>query len=420
MTAAITIVGVPEDGCISLTSRAVNAVAQARVLAGHPRLLHWFPQFKGRLLPMDNGFRPWLNQLIDESEEGEVVVLASGDPLFYGIGSTLRKQFDLRELCFIPSPSSMQLAFSRLGLPWQDARSLSLHGRKMAGLVCQLQQGDLFVILTDSTNTPSVIAQHLLHYRETSWQLSVCEQLGAPGERITVYRVAELAELSGDEFDPLNVIIAERTAPGFWGEYGQFADDDAFEKRMPQRGLITKQPVRHLALAEMRLRPATTVWDIGTGSGSIAIEAAKQCWQGSVYTVECNEACYPAIEANIAGHGTDNVTLLKGRAPEALAGLPVPDAVFVGGTRGAMGDILSHCWQQLTEQGVLVVTAVTIDSVVEIHQWSKLNRLNPKVQLASVSQGVPLAHYTRYQAENPIHLFIFNKSVTLQGNNNEQ
>jgi len=419
MKAAITIVGVPEDGCTSLTSRAVNAVAQARVLAGHPRLLRWFPQFKGTLLSMSEGFRPWLNQLIDESEEGDVVVLASGDPLFYGIGSTLIKYLDQRELCFIPSPSSMQLAFSRLALPWQDARCLSLHGRGMSGLVCQLQHGDLFALLTDSTNTPQAIAQHLLHYGETSWQLSVCEQLGAPTERITHYRINELAELTGEDFDPLNVVIAKRTTPNFWGAHGQFADDDAFDKRMPQRGLITKQPIRHLALAEMKLRPAATVWDIGTGSGSIAIEAAKQSWQGKVFTMECNDACYPAIEANIAAHGTDNVTLVKGRAPEALAELPAPDAVFVGGTRGSMADILSHCWQQLAGQGVLVVTAVTIDSVVEIHQWSKQNLLNPKVQLAAVSQGVPLAHYTRYQAENPIHLFIFDKSATQQGNNNE-
>ncbi|MFC1503650.1 bifunctional cobalt-precorrin-7 (C(5))-methyltransferase/cobalt-precorrin-6B (C(15))-methyltransferase, partial [Pseudomonadota bacterium] len=127
----------------------------------------------------------------------------------------------------------------------------------------------------------------------------------------------------------------------------------------------------------------------------------------------------PAIEANIAAHRTDNVTLVKGKAPAALADLPAPDAVFVGGTRGAMADILSHCWERLSEDGVLVTTAVTIDSVVEIHQWSKQHQLNPKVQLAAISQGVPLAHYTRYQAENPIHLFIFEKSVTLQGNNNE-
>ncbi|PSW05967.1 precorrin-6y C5,15-methyltransferase (decarboxylating) subunit CbiE [Photobacterium lipolyticum] len=419
MKAAITIVGVPEDGCASLTSRAVNAVAQARVLAGHPRLLRWFPQFKGCLLDMSEGFKPWLNQIIDESEEGDVVVLASGDPLFYGIGSTLIKHLDRRELCFIPSPSSIQLAFARLALPWQDARCLSLHGRAIGGLVCQLQHGDLFALLTDSKNTPPAIARHLLHYGETSWQISVCEQLGSPEERIRQYTVAELAELAGDAFDPLNVAIAKRTARQFWGEFGQFADDEAFEKRMPQRGLITKQPIRHLALGELKLRPAATVWDIGTGSGSIAIEAAKQCWQGQVFTMECNEACYPAIEANIAAHRTDNVTLVKGKAPAALADLPAPDAVFVGGTRGAMADILSHCWERLSEDGVLVTTAVTIDSVVEIHQWSKQHQLNPKVQLAAISQSVPLAHYTRYQAENPIHLFIFEKSVTLQGNNNE-
>jgi precorrin-6Y C5,15-methyltransferase (decarboxylating) len=419
MKAAITVVGVPEDGCMGLTSRAVNAVEQARVLAGHPRLLQWFPQFKGSLLPMNEGFKPWFNQIIDESEEGDVVVLASGDPLFYGIGTTLVKRLGQSELRFIPSPSSMQLAFARLALPWQHATCLSLHGREIAGLVCQLQQGDLFALLTDSKNTPQVIARHLLHYAETPWQISVCEQLGSPTERIRHYDVETLAAMADDAFDPLNVMIVKRTVPQYWGGLGQFADDESFEKRMPQRGLITKQPIRHLALGALKIRPAATVWDIGTGSGSIAIEAAKQCWQGKVFTVECNAPCYPAIEANIAAHSTDNVTLIKGKAPAVLIVLPTPDAVFIGGTRGAMADILSHCWQRLNPGGVLVTTAVTIDSVVDIHQWSKQQQLNPKVQLAAISQGVPLAHYTRYQAENPIHLFIFEKPLTEQGNNHE-
>lgn len=421
----ITVVGVPEDGCMSLSSRAVNAVSQARVLAGHSRLLQWFPQFNGRRLTMEQGYQPWFSQLIDESEEGDVVVLASGDPLFYGIGHALIKQLDPQTLRFIPSLSSMQLAFSRLAEPWQDARSISLHGRALKGLVAKLQQDDLFAVLTDSINTPVAIARHLLTFGETCWQISVCEQLGASGEVIRQFDVSQLAAMENDDFDPLNVVVLKRRQPRFWGGMGQYADDEAFEKRMPQRGLITKQPIRHLALAALKLRPQSIVWDIGTGSGSIAIESAKQCWQGQVFTVECNEACYAAIEANFITHATDNVTLVKGKAPEAMANLPAPDAVFVGGSRGAIDPILAGAWQQLKPGGVLVTTAVTLDSVVAMYQWSKQHCLDPKVQLAAISQGVPLAHYTRYQADNPIHLFIFEKTVLLekpvtqQGNNYE-
>ncbi|WP_241148893.1 precorrin-6Y C5,15-methyltransferase (decarboxylating) subunit CbiT [Photobacterium sanguinicancri] len=191
---------------------------------------------------------------------------------------------------------------------------------------------------------------------------------------------------------------------------------------MPKRGLITKQPIRHLALSSMRIRPDHSVWDIGTGSGSVAIEAAKQCWQGQVYTLESNNDCYESIEANIAAHATDNVQLLKVKAPEELASLPQPKSVFIGGSRGEMAAILDSCWQRLADDGVIVATAVTIDSVAELHTWSKQRNVKALVQMVSVSQGVPLAHYTRYQAENPIHLFIFDKRLQTElhsENNND-
>ncbi|WP_261857087.1 precorrin-6y C5,15-methyltransferase (decarboxylating) subunit CbiE [Photobacterium sanguinicancri] len=419
---AITVVGVPEDGCMSLTSRAVNAVAQARIIAGNDRLLTWFPQCKGKRLSMAQGYKAWLTAVLEESEEGGVVILASGDPLFYGIGKTLSNHLPTAELRFIPSPSSMQLAFSRLALPWQDATCLSVHGRPLTGLVSQMQQGDLFCVLTDSNNHPAAIAKHLLTYHQPHWQIWVCEQLGGIEEKVTSFTVAELATKQVEDFNPLNLVVLQRQQALYWGGYGQYAADDTFEKRMPKRGLITKQPIRHLALSSMRIRPDHSVWDIGTGSGSVAIEAAKQCWQGQVYTLESNNDCYESIEANIAAHATDNVQLLKVKAPEELASLPQPKSVFIGGSRGEMAAILDSCWQRLADDGVIVATAVTIDSVAELHTWSKQRNVKALVQMVSVSQGVPLAHYTRYQAENPIHLFIFDKRLQTElhsENNND-
>lgn len=405
----ISVVGVPEDGCLSLTSRAVNCVARARVIAGHPRHLAWFPQFSGLFLDISQGFKPWLSEVIDQSEEGDVVVLASGDPLFFGIGTTLLKHFPPTELAFIPTQSSAQLAFSRLGLPWEGAHFHSCHGRSLTGLVSRMQQGALFAILTDSSNTPQVIASHMQQYSEHGWRLTVCEQLGAPGECLRTFSVAELVD-SEITFDGLNILVAQRECGERWGGYGQFAPDDAFEKRMPKQGLITKQAVRHLALAALRPASSDQVWDIGAGSGAIAIEAAKFAWQGKVIALECNPDCYPAIEANIEAHGTDNVHLVKGRAPEALVGLAAPDAVFIGGSRGAMDAILSAVWQALNDQGRLVVSAVTMDTVAEVFNWAKTQQLTFDVQLVNVSHTRPLAHYVSYQAENPIHLFSLTKN----------
>lgn len=401
---SITIIGVPEDGCLSLTSRAVNAVSEARVVAGHPRHAEWFPQFDGIFLDMTIGFSDWMSQVIDESEEGAVVILASGDPLFFGIGTTLLKKMDAAELRFIPTLSSAQLAFTRLSLPWNNARFLSCHGRSMQGIVSKMQQGELFAILTDYKNTPQILAQHMVSYNESQWTLSVCEQLGGPQESIQTFTVDQLANSEVD-FDKLNVVVAQRKSKALWGGYGQFACDESFLKRMPQNGLITKQAVRNLALTTLRIQPHDTVWDIGAGSGSVAIEAGKFCWNGKVFAVECNEQCFDSIEENICAHGTDNVSLVRGKAPESLTELPKPDAVFVGGSRGQMETILTHAWQNLSLDGRLVVSAVTMDTVVEVFQWAKNHELTFDTQLINVSQTQPLAHYQRYQAENPIHLF---------------
>jgi precorrin-6Y C5,15-methyltransferase (decarboxylating) len=413
------VVGVPEDGCLSLTSRAVNVVATARVVAGHPRHREWFPQFKGSFLDMSQVFSGWLAQVLEESEEGGVVVLASGDPLFFGIGTTLLKKLPADELAFIPTQSSAQLAFARLGLPWQEAGFLSCHGRERSGLVSRMQQGELFAILTDAKNSPQQIAAYLMEYNQPDWRLTVCEQLGATDERISAFSVAELAQRT-ESFAGLNILVAQRQSDALWGGHGQFAADSAFEKRMPKQGLITKQAVRHLALTSLSPNRTDVVWDIGAGSGSIAIEAAKFAWQGKVYALECNPDCYSAVEANIRAHSTDNVTLVRSKAPDGLAELPAPDAVFVGGSRGNMDAILATAWQALNENGRLVVSAVTMDTVVEVYNWAKSRELEFDARLINVSSTQPLAHYLRYQAENPIHLFSVTKNTHPAGEQHEQ
>jgi len=410
---SITVVGVPEDGCLSLSSRAVSAVSSARIVAGHPRHLTWFPQYKGEFINMAQGFSRWLNFVIEESEEGGVVVLASGDPLFYGIGNSLVKKIGIEQVRFIPSVSSPQLAFSRLGLPWNDARFYSCHARILNGLSCQLQQGDLFALLTDHVHTPQVIAQHLTAFNETHWKLVVCENLGSNDENITSFSVEELAN-SSIEFSSLNILVAQRGSNLRWGGQGQFSNDESYEKRMPKNGLITKQAVRNLVVTSLSIQPDATVWDIGSGSGSVAIEAGKLAWKGQVFAVECNEPCFHVIKSNKQVHATDNVALICEKAPQCLKSLPNPDAIFVGGTRGEMDSILSCAWHRLNPNGRLVVSAVTIDTVTEVYLWAKENDLTLSVQIINISQTQPLAHYQRYQAENPIHLFSVTK--TLQEN----
>lgn len=406
----ISIVGVPEDGCLGLTSRAVAVVSQARIIAGYPRHLTWFPQFTGTFIDMSQlGVSKSLQTLIDACEEGDAVVLASGDPLYFGIGALLVRKMPIQELAFYPSLTSPQLAFSRLGLPWQEAQTLSLHARSLAGLVAKLQYGDLFALLTDTINTPQQIARHLQLYSEDTWDIKVCEALASPDERISEWRLEQLAKTEYP-FHQLNLLVLQRNKKRGWGGYGTYANDSDFAKRMPNTGLITKQPIRNLALTMLKLTPDACVWDIGSGSGSIAIEAAKQAYRGSVYAIESNPECFEHIQYNSHAHGTDNVSLIKGIAPHALDGLSPPDAVFIGGSRGEMHAILYSVWSALAEGGHVVCSAITLETVQQILNWCEENGIEANYQLINISQSKKIKHYHAYNAYNPIYLFDLKKN----------
>lgn len=409
MTALVTLIGVGDDGCVGLTSRVINAVEQVGVLAGAERHLAFFPQFRGRLLKMDSGLSAYLDAIAETAKAEPVCVLASGDPLFFGLGRRLIEKMGRERVRVLPSLSSVQLAFARLCIPWETARFLSVHCRPMAGLVSLLQQGDTFALLTDKENNPVAVAQHLAHYGQTHWRLHLCESMGGVDERVRSFSVDELCALNQADIGPLNVMLLQRGNAKPWGGYPLHCNDEAYLKRMPDKGLITKQPLRALALANLNLDKNSCVWDVGSASGSVAIEAGKQAWSGQVFAVECNETCFEQIENNTRQHGVDNVALVKGRAPEVLAGLPSPDAVFVGGTRGAMTEIFNAVWLALRPGGRLVISAVTLDSVTQAFQLCQARNLEPHIMLVNIAVGVPLAHYTRYASENPIHLFILEK-----------
>lgn len=409
MTAVVTLLGIGDDGCSGLTSRAINAVEQVDVLAGADRHVAFFPQFKGKVLKMDHGLNGYLDDIAEIAKAEPICVLASGDPLFYGLGRRLIAKLGHESVRVLPSTSSVQLAFARLCIAWDDAQFITLHGRPMQGLVAKLQQGDTFALLTDRKNDPVTIAKHLATYNELHWKLHVCEALGGVNERVRSFSVAQLCELDANDIDPLNIMVLQRGDAKPWGNHPLHCKDDAYLKRTPDKGLITKQPIRALVLANLNLSKTSCLWDVGSASGSVAIEGAKQAWQGQVFAIECNEVCFQQIEANAKEHRVDNLQLIQGRAPEALTELPKPDAIFVGGSRGEMVEIFNAGWNALSIGGRLIIAAVTLDSVAEAFQLTKTNNLKPQIILVNIAQGAPLAHYTRYVPESPIHLFIFTK-----------
>ncbi len=408
MKRAVTVIGIGDDGCASLTSRAASAVARAEVLVGGERHLAFFPQFKGERVTLKGGLDPALDRVAALAAARSVCVLASGDPLFFGVGARIAKQLGQEHVEFIPSPSSVQWAFARTGLSWDDAVFVSVHGRSMQGFVARVRRAEKVAVLTDAEASPPRLAARLVEHGDTAWTAFVCARLAGPGERVRSFTLETLAEVR--DVDPLNVLLLVR--PEGWKPPPviPYLHDDAFAKRMPKNGLNTKREVRLLSIAALALREGSVVWDIGAGSGSVAIEAATVAWRGRVYAIELDPEGVAICRDNVRAHGADNVTVVEGRAPEALAELEAPDAVFVGGTKGSMEAIVDRALTALRPGGRLVVNAVTLENVAEAYAALRARALDPEVTLVQVSRGVPLARYQRYEALNPIHILAVTKS----------
>ena len=405
---AVTIVGIGDDGCSSLTSRALAAVTRAQFLVGGERQLAFFPEFKGEQVLVKNGVGPVLDRISELSGENNICVLASGDPLFFGIGSLIIRKLGAEHVEVLPHPSSMQWAFARAGIKWDDAVFISLHGRENASFVTRLRSHAKAAILTDSENSPATIAETLIRYGDTEWQSWVCENLGGTEERIRRFSIPELAGTK--DIGPLNVLILMRSDPA-WRPPPviSYLHEDLFAKRIPKKGLITKREVRLLSLAAMRLSRDSIVWDIGAGSGSVSIEAALIASEGRVYAIETDPEGVEICRENLLAHLVDNVVVIEGRAPEALLSLPAPDAVFVGGSKGSMREIIDTCLDRLTPGGHLVVNAITLENSAEAYDAFRSRGLTPEVILLQVSRAEPLARYMRYEALNPIQIFAVEK-----------
>lgn len=405
---AVIVIGIGEDGCLGLSSRAYNCIRQSQILVGGQRQLDFFNDYPGRRVVLGKKVRDTLEDLRDESGDHNIVILASGDPLFYGVGSLAVKTFGAEFCGFIPQPSSMQLAFAAAGLAWSDASCLSVHGRSMEGLCQKMRRLSKVALLTDQENSPVRVALHLLEYNDERWDAILCENLGGVEERIRRLSLPELSQLS--DVSPLNVLIlirqeSWRCPPAFYSE-----PEEAYARRMPKLGLITKREIRVLSLAALQLHSGAVVWDIGAGSGSVSIEAARIASEGRVFAIECEDESQGYCTENIRKHGADNVRLIAGEAPVALEGLDNPDAVFIGGSKGKLDALIQLVWQKLNPGGRLVINAVTMENVSQTVSTLNGMGLAYDVNLVQIARTSLLAgKYHRYEALNPIHIFSMSK-----------
>lgn len=393
MKSNIKLIGIGDEGRASLLPLYETFIKQSDVLVGGERQLKFFPDYSGEKVVIKGGLKNLVDML--QSEEREVVVLASGDPLFYGIGGYLSKKVDVS---IYPYLSSVQLAFSRMGEKWQNAKLLSVHGRDMLGLAQKIDGEDLVAILTDEKNSPSEIAKYLLSFNMTEYEIFIGEHLGGEEERC---RTLTLEEVTDTEFASLNIVILKRMKKGPSWSFG--IHDEEFIQRKPEKGLITKKEIRTLSLGALGLKKDSIVWDIGTCTGSVAIEAARIAKDGKVFAIEKNEGDYQNCLENMKKFRTD-FTVIHDKAPNGLETFDNPDAVFIGGTAGGMKNILKQCCERLNEGGQIVLNAVTIENLGEAVSTFKENGYSVDITLAQVSRSKPILNLTRFDALNPIYI----------------
>jgi precorrin-6Y C5,15-methyltransferase (decarboxylating) len=295
-----------------------------------------------------------------------------------------------------PHVSSIQLAFARLAVAWQDAAVLSAHGRPLAPLIARALATPKVAFLTDERNTPAAIAEALLAAGSGNCAAHVFEHLGGEAEQHTA---CGLADLPGREFSPLNVLVLLRDsaitplARGFGLPESAYAHRD---------GQITKAEVRAVSLSKLRLRPLDTVWDIGAGCGSLSLEAAALVPGGQVYAIERDRAQLALLRTNAAAHAAPGFTILSGDAPEALSGLPEPAAVFLGGSGGRLTDILSYVTERLRVDGRLVANFATLEHLNAAIGWLRASDWDHEVVQLSVARGADVAGLTRLAPLPPV------------------
>ncbi len=407
----VQVVGIGLDGAAGLTDTVRQLVEQATFLVGSDRHLGYFPNHPASRLVLGDfaqAIREIRTQLAKDDANNCIVVLVSGDPLFFGFGRLLLEELPRDQLTFHPHLSSVQLAFNRIKVSWQDACVISAHGRSLDELTQALQQGvEKIAVLTDKKkNTPRAIARLFKALDlASSYDFWVCENLGGTDERVQCLSVDALLE---EKFASLNVVVLLRQSES--AEQALDVDtlpmlglpDEKFASFSDRPGLMTKREVRILILGELALQPRQVVWDIGAGTGSVSIEIGRLSETSRVYAVEKTAIGNALIEKNCRRLQVKNVVSIHGTAPDILQQLPTPNRVFIGGSGGNLNLILDSCQARLAPGGIVVLALATLEHLNLVLDWLNSQRWEYRLLQAQLSRSVPVAQLTRFTPLNPV------------------
>jgi precorrin-6B C5,15-methyltransferase / cobalt-precorrin-6B C5,C15-methyltransferase len=390
----LSVVGIGEDGLPGLSPVARALVDQAAVIVGGVRHLAMLPPDDSReKLLWTSPIEASVNEILKRQEQA-VCVLASGDPLCYGIGVTLLRKIAIAQMTIIPSPSAFSLACARLGWPLTEVETFSLCGRDPAVLNAALYPGARLLVLSEGRQTPALVAQLLTEKGFGNSRITVLERMGGTQERV-IQGIA--AEWSFSGLADLNTLAITCPLIPEFPSLSRLAGlpDAAY----CHDGQLTKREVRAITLAALAPLPGQLLWDVGAGCGSISIEWMRSHRRCQAIAIEQHPARLGLIADNAAALGTPALKIISGKAPDALHSLPAPDAIFIGG--GLTTDsLLKTCWEALQPGGRLVVNAVTVDSEQVVFQGQQT--FGGELIRIAIQRSVPVGHFLGWKAMAPI------------------
>ncbi|MDT5025907.1 MAG: precorrin-6B C5,15-methyltransferase / cobalt-precorrin-6B C5,C15-methyltransferase [Micromonosporaceae bacterium] len=390
----VTVVGIGADGWAGLSDPARDYIRRAEVILGGARHLDLVPGASGERIAWPSPLLAALPGLLDAHADRAVCVLASGDPLFFGIGAALIRLLGPERVQVVPHQSSVSLACARLGWSWEDIEVVSLVGRPVDHLHRVVQPNQRLIVLSADGHTPATVAKLLTHRGYGPSWLTVLEQLGGPAERAVTARAdswthatTDALNVIGVECQPDEATSGLSLVPGLPDE--AFAND----------GQLTKRELRAITLARLAPMPGQLLWDVGAGAGSIAIEWMRGHRSCRAIAIESRPDRSARIASNAAELGVPHLEIVTGAAPEALDGLPRPNAIFVGGGATVPG-VIEACWDALARRGRLVVNAVTLESERVVANWC--DRIGGDLIRIAVSRASPVGGFTAWRPMMPV------------------
>ncbi|MGM0540487.1 MAG: precorrin-6y C5,15-methyltransferase (decarboxylating) subunit CbiE [Thermodesulfobacteriota bacterium] len=374
-------------------------LASCTLLVGGERMLEACREYPARQIRIKAPLDKVLTEIQSALARGErIAVLADGDPLFFGIGRRLLQDLPPRNLHFYPGVTALQTAASRLKIPWDQMRTVSLHGRQeLHPLLRLMSRHELIGVYTDAFWSPDALAQALMDRDIENFTLHICQDLDLPTEDIQSLKCQQAA---GMKFSPLNFVLLQRNAkPEISLSLGTPEQDFIHEQ-----GLITKPEIRSTALGCLHIQPIHTVWDIGAGCGSIGLEASLLAWDGRVICVEPNPERAEHIRKNRIRTKAFALDIVPRSAPECFPDLPDPDRIIIGGGISRSLDLLPQAVSRLHPGGKIVVMCTLLSTLSQAREQLHQAGLEAEVQQVSISRSRPVGTDQRLEPLNPVFL----------------